>query len=647
MSRFAWRCQGSDHADIYIEGPIDEPSYWDEDTRQVSASEVIAKIRELKDSPRDIVLHINSTGGSLFDGVDMGQALKEYREETGRTVTAKVQRAFSAATPIACAASPGRLFLSETGAWLVHAPMFNTCEQANAKRLRELAGELDTVASALVAIYRERVSDEEIDRTVFSYDDHLMSPGEARERGWVDHIFKQSVPLQNRKVLNMKETQQTDAVTAERSRIAGILALAESHKAPLQMAQDAIEGGISTTDFELAAMRNEVKALQRAAEELRDAPAPARAKNEVKAIAAPGADGRVELSLRNRKLKYFANERDAYAAGCFGRAVIGGDIKASRWLYENTGMDVRNQSLSTFGSAGVLVPTELESAIIDIRETHGVARQNLRIRSMSSDTLTVPKKLGGPSAVPLGEAGTATAQNLEGVWTNVNLIARKWGALVKMPSELAEDAVIDLGMDLAEDIAEAVYTAEDGAAFAGDGTSTYHGIVGLQQKSLLAAHAGGKVTASGDLFTEVTLTDIALLMASIRANSRRNAAFFCSRVGFALTLLRLKLAAGGNSARDLEAAAPDSFLGYPVYFVEDFPSVTTTLEGVAMLAFGDARRAGELGTRRGIRILQSSERYLEEDQLAFMATTRFDINWVDIGTATANGAMAVLVGGAA
>jgi len=266
---------------------------------------------------------------------------------------------------------------------------------------------------------------------------------------------------------------------------------------------------------------------------------------------------------------------------------------------------------------------------------------------MGSDTLTVPKKLGGPSAVPLGEAGTAAAQNLEGVWTNVSLIARKWGALVKIPSELAEDAIIDLGMDLAEDIAEAVYTAEDGAAFAGDGTSAYHGIVGLQQKSLLAAHAGGKVTASGDLFTEVTLTDIALLMASIRANSRRNAAFFCSRVGFALTLLRLKLAAGGNSARDLEAAAPDSFLGYPVYFVEDFPSVTTTLEGVVMLAFGDARRAGELGTRRGIRILQSSERYLEEDQLAFMATTRFDINWVDIGTATANGAMAVLVGGAA
>jgi hypothetical protein len=56
-----------------------------------------------------------------------------------------------------------------------------------------------------------------------------------------------------------------------------------------------------------------------------------------------------------------------------------------------------------------------------------------------------------------------------------------------MSTELAEDAVISIADDLAQEMGYAFAVAEDAAGWTGDGTSTYGGISGVKTK-LAARH---------------------------------------------------------------------------------------------------------------------------------------------------------------
>jgi HK97 family phage major capsid protein len=62
-----------------------------------------------------------------------------------------------------------------------------------------------------------------------------------------------------------------------------------------------------------------------------------------------------------------------------------------------------------------------------------------------------------------------------------------------------------------------------------------------------------------------------------------------------------------------------------------------------MMAFGDMYAAAVLGQRRGLTIARSEHRYLENDQLAILATERFDAVVHDMGDNTNLGSLAVLV----
>jgi HK97 family phage major capsid protein len=63
-------------------------------------------------------------------------------------------------------------------------------------------------------------------------------------------------------------------------------------------------------------------------------------------------------------------------------------------------------------------------------------------------------------------------------WNAIQLVAKEMGAYTKIGRQLNEDALIDLGEKVTENIAFAFAYAEDNAGFNGDGTSTYGGVNG-------------------------------------------------------------------------------------------------------------------------------------------------------------------------
>lgn len=300
----------------------------------------------------------------------------------------------------------------------------------------------------------------------------------------------------------------------------------------------------------------------------------------------------------------------------------------------------QNETTNTAG--GYLVPEELSSAIIDLRETYGVFRQNVQVVPMSSDTLIVPRRSGGLTAYYVAENNDATAT--QKTWDGVQLVAKKLAALVRYSNEVAEDALINMADDLVGEIAYAFALQEDQAGFIGDGTSTYGGIQGVTTKITNSLYTASVTTAAtGHVgFDTLTLSDFHNLMGTLPQFAMMNAKWYISAAGFAQSMQRLMWAGGGNTSNTIEGGTGYSFLGYPVVISQVLNSTSGSDVSKIKLLFGNLGMCAAMGTRRDIQIGASKDRYFEFDQVAILGTQRFDINVHDLGSTTVGGPIVAL-----
>lgn len=329
-------------------------------------------------------------------------------------------------------------------------------------------------------------------------------------------------------------------------------------------------------------------------------------------------------------------EREAYVAGTWFAATLFRHDR-SRELCSGWGLDTRFHGALAGNDnslGGFLVPTEVERAVVNLREEYGVFRRYARVVPMSSDTRDQPVRSSGLTAYFVGENAEITASDKE--WTNAKLVAKKLGALCKYSSELSEDAIISIGDDLAAEIAYAFAVKEDACGFLGDGTSTYGGIVGLA--SALAAGSVYTGITGNTAFSTLDLADFESMLGKLPAYPGIQPAWFISKAGWAASMLRLADAAGGNTAAMLQdGSTKPMFLGYPVVWCQGLNSTLTAQTSTRLFYFGDLRMGALMGSRRGLSIMLSDQRYFEYDQIGIKGTERFDITIHGIGTSTAPG----------
>lgn len=349
--------------------------------------------------------------------------------------------------------------------------------------------------------------------------------------------------------------------------------------------------------------------------------------------------------MRRRAFPGFGPEVDHRytCAAQWLRAAVFESQEAREWCGKNGLRFVKAPTESIGSSGGFLVPTVLANAILDLREQYGAFRRRARIVPMASDNVHVPRRPGGTGAYFLSENGTA--QESSASIDLLGLTARKIGTLVKLSSEVEEDADRDMVDFVANEIAYAFAALEDDCGFNGDGTSTYQGIRGLTKIVLDGSHAAAKVTAASGHNTFLTLdaTDLANLMVAIQAAATPNAAWYVSQTGFAQTFCRLSASGGFMYTAELDGIVTPYYLGFPVILCQKLPLISTSLTGKAMLAFGDLYAGAALGQRRGVTLARSPDRYLDQDQIAVLGTERFTTVVHDIGDNTNPGMLAVLV----
>jgi len=333
-----------------------------------------------------------------------------------------------------------------------------------------------------------------------------------------------------------------------------------------------------------------------------------------------------------RAFKGKTAEADAYRSGKFLLASLMGNAEARQWCRDH-GIEIRVQTEGVNSAGGFVVPDVMERAIIDLRETYGMYRKEARVMPMSSDHTIVPRRSGGVTAYFMGETEAITESQKS--WNQVELTAKKLGALTRMSTDLSDDAIINIADDLADEMAYAFAAKEDACGIDGDGESTYGGMTGIKSKMIDGAHAGSYIeaTSSGDAWSEIDGTELTAMVGALPMYARANAKWYIDGVGKAALFDRLLIAAGGNTILSLQGKIEPNYLGYPIV---ESPAMTY-IEGtdaVIMFFFGDLRKAATFGDRRGITIKVSSDRYLEYDQIAVQATERFCIVNHDIGGAS-------------
>ena len=335
-------------------------------------------------------------------------------------------------------------------------------------------------------------------------------------------------------------------------------------------------------------------------------------------------------------------EEKAYGFGCWIAATLQKSAKAAQWCDEN-GISYKAQQEAVNEDGGFLVAPQFEQTLIDLRETYGVFRQYARNWPMTSDQLLIPRREGGVTAYWVAEGASITESDLQ--WGQVGLVAKKLAANNRMSSELSEDAFINIGDTVANEIAYAFSIAEDDAGWNGDGTDTYGGITGLLVKilslSATRANIAGLVVGSGTTWAGLDLVDFHATIGRRPVYARTpRTRWFCSAPFYHNVMERLMFEAGGVTAAEVRAGAlMPNFLGFPVVLSQKMPMFTAVASIPVVLGVLDLSSA--FGDRRRTTVKFSEHIYFNTDQIGIRGTERIDINNHDVGNASATASLRV------
>lgn len=174
-------------AELFIYGDI--YGGWDYDIEEHSFKESetsAAHIRRELDAVGDvdrIELHINSMGGSCYEGNAIANMLRRHPAHTVAYIDAF---ACSEASVIACACNEVRM--PRNTVMMIHNPWLSVC--GNARELRKFADDLDVMSAAFRTVYLDKAGDKLTEEKLIQLLDAetYLTAVQAQEYGLCDEI---------------------------------------------------------------------------------------------------------------------------------------------------------------------------------------------------------------------------------------------------------------------------------------------------------------------------------------------------------------------------------------------------------------------------------------------------------------------------
>jgi len=184
--------EGGKPIEVYIYGEI---GFWG-----VTSGDFIRDLKEVDDGVSQVLVHFDTVGGDLFDGIAIHNALRAL----GERCTGQIDGAcFSAGSVAVCGAH--RVTMADNAMFMIHNPW--TFMAGDSDELRKMADMMDKAFEGIVASYQHRaltLDDAELRRMI--NDTTWLTASEAKAHGFVDDIFGEAEPLVNNaplgKILN-------------------------------------------------------------------------------------------------------------------------------------------------------------------------------------------------------------------------------------------------------------------------------------------------------------------------------------------------------------------------------------------------------------------------------------------------------------
>jgi HK97 family phage major capsid protein len=301
------------------------------------------------------------------------------------------------------------------------------------------------------------------------------------------------------------------------------------------------------------------------------------------------------------------------------RPVVEDEYKDAFAAYVKRGEE-KALSIGTPGDGGYLVPSETESEILTRLTAISPIRAIASVRQVSSTVYKRPVTLSGPAVGWVAETAARPQTNSQ----TIDLIDFPTAELYAMPAAtqaFLDDAAVDVGQWIADEVNAAFAEQETTAFVSGNGTNKPKGFLSEAQvaESAWAWDALGFIKTGVDgAWPADDESDVLIdLVYALKAGYRQNASWVMNR----RTQAAIRKIKDNDDNYIWQPAAAvggrASLMGFPLVEAEDMPNIATD---ATPIAFGDFRRGYLVVDRQGVNVLRDP--YSAKPYVLFYTTKR-------------------------
>ena len=302
-----------------------------------------------------------------------------------------------------------------------------------------------------------------------------------------------------------------------------------------------------------------------------------------------------------------------------GRPDLGDEYKDAFSAYVKRGEEKALQ-VGSNTDGGYLVPTETETEIARRLTAISPIRALATVRNVSGSVYKKPVALSGPAVGWASETGARSTTNSQ----TISLIDFPTAELYAQPaatSMFLDDAAVDVGQWIADEVNAAFAEQETTAFVTGNGTNKPKGFL-AETKVAEASWEWGKIGylatgVSGDFPADDPSDALVDLVYTLKAGYRQNASWVMNRRSQG-AVRKLKDADGNYLWQPgVSAGARATLMGFDLVEAEDMPDIGA---GTTPIAFGDFRRGYLVVDRTGVNVLRDP--YSSKPYVLFYTTKR-------------------------
>jgi HK97 family phage major capsid protein len=255
---------------------------------------------------------------------------------------------------------------------------------------------------------------------------------------------------------------------------------------------------------------------------------------------------------------------------------------------------------------------------------------------LGAGTLKLPKLITDTAFGLIAQSALVTKKSPAFAWVTFN--TEKFGGLIRLPSEIAEDSIVGIGNFIGDYAARQIALVEDSVFFLNLDGSTLGAVKGLCGSTIDNSKVV-QMASTNTRYSDATLTKVRALRAVPDAAALRMAAYYM-HPSFEQLLASFNTAGDrpyNPTAQLANPSAAQPFItgptldGFPVRWLTAMPAYSTSANASKVfLLFGDLSYQ-YLGVRGGIRFDTSREAGFTTDEILIRAIERFTIGLMATG----------------